>query len=105
MDGRINPRLIRSVFVVAPAEDIYNRLVGRGTESSEAIIDRLETAVAEAYYTRLYNSVVVNNDLSLAVDQVLSAFEGNAVQCEFDIETFCHEMSKIVEKLKNHLIE
>lgn len=105
LDGRINPRLIRSVFVVAPAEDIYNRLVGRGTESCEAIIDRLETAVAEAYYTRLYNAVVVNNDLSLAVDQVLSAFDGNTVQCEFDIETFCHEMSKIVEKLKNHTFE
>ena len=104
LDGKANPRLIRSVFVAAPADELYRRLVKRGTEDEAAIITRMETALAEVYYTRLYSSVIVNHDVATATKEVLAAFDGIDVLTDFDITTFCNEMADIINRLKRDLL-
>ena len=104
LDGKVNPRLIRSVFVAAPADELYRRLVKRGTEDKASIITRMETALAEVYYTRLYSSVIVNHDVATATNEVLAAFDGVDVLTDFDITTFCNEMADIINRLKHDLL-
>lgn len=51
------------IYVVTPsAEDLNTRLTGRGTETKEAVEQRLKRAVEESYGVGAYEYVVVNDD-------------------------------------------
>ncbi len=59
------------LFVAPPsAEVLYERLVGRGTESPEEIQKRLDRAVEEVKYMKDYEYIVVNDVLEDSVKQV-----------------------------------
>ncbi len=61
----------RLVFVTAPsAEELHNRLVGRGTESEEVILKRLGRAVEESEGIESYDYLVVNDDLNACTDRL-----------------------------------
>ena len=61
------------IFVIPPSLEILKqRLVGRGTESEEVIAKRLETAKWELSNAVKYNYILVNDDLSYAVDKLES---------------------------------
>ena len=52
------------IFVTPPtAEELKRRLVGRGTETPDKILKRLERAVEEAKYMPFYDYILVNDDL------------------------------------------
>lgn len=56
------------VYVCPPSADIlYERLVGRGTETPEVIESRLQRAVEESKGLEYYDYVIVNDDLDKAV--------------------------------------
>lgn len=95
-DGKINPSLIKSVFIVAPAAEVAKRLYLRGTETDEAIVGRLETAAFEVNFLQLYDVVIVNNDIEQAVLDTVNAFEGVFKGYLFDAKTFQKEMGKII---------
>lgn len=95
-DGKIDPRLVRSVFVVADAVDVATRLYLRGTESQPKIQRRLETAIQESYHLDLYDAVIVNNLVEDAVNEVIAAFEGNPPKNTFDSIRFRTEMEQIL---------
>lgn len=58
------------VFVVPPSmEELRSRLVARGANSPEEIEARLVIAEAELRAKDLYDHVVVNQDLSQAIDE------------------------------------
>lgn len=56
-----------SVFIQAPSiEALHERLVGRGTDSSEAIEKRVAKAAEEMLYADKFDYVLVNDNLSKA---------------------------------------
>lgn len=61
----------RLLFVTAPsAEELYNRLVSRGTESEGEISNRLKRAVEESEGMEAYDYLVVNDDLNACTDRL-----------------------------------
>ena len=57
------------VFVSAPsAEELKNRLIGRGTETPEVIRDRLKRAYEESLSMDRYDYLVINDDLTCCID-------------------------------------
>lgn len=59
------------VFIMPPsAEELRNRIVHRGTETTERIARRLERTESEIAQVRNYDYCVVNDDLEKAIDDV-----------------------------------
>ena len=61
------------VFVIPPStEELEKRLRGRGTESDEVILKRLERARAEFKFVEKYNYVLENDTVENAVERLHS---------------------------------
>lgn len=61
----------RTVFIAPPSwDELVSRLTGRGTESSEVIERRLDTARRELAAQDDFDDVVVNDDLDGAVSKI-----------------------------------
>ena len=61
------------MFVTPPsAEELKNRLVGRGTEEMSVIESRLSRAVEEAQGIEAYDYLIVNDKLDACVGEVHS---------------------------------
>jgi guanylate kinase len=59
------------LFVTPPnAAELKNRLVGRGTESSEVIDQRLSRAFEEAEGVEQYDYLLINDDLDTCVEEI-----------------------------------
>lgn len=59
------------VFVMAPtAEELKNRLSGRGTESAEVIEERLKRAAEEAEGMESYDYILVNHTVEKSVEEL-----------------------------------
>lgn len=59
------------IFILAPSmEEIRNRLIKRGFENNDQMIERFKTAYREINELTKYNYVVVNDDLDEAVKKV-----------------------------------
>lgn len=59
-----------SVYILPPSvEELRNRLEGRGTETPEAIEQRVNKAEFELSFAPQYDVRIVNDDLATAVDE------------------------------------
>lgn len=59
------------IFLLPPnLAELKNRIVGRGTESNELVVNRLKEATKEINMMREYDYVVVNDDIDTAVSKV-----------------------------------
>ena len=76
------------IFIMPPSMRVLrDRLVKRGTESKEKIIDRFKTAYKEINEMSKYNYVVINDEVDMAVKKVQSIML--AERCRVDrIEDF-----------------
>ncbi len=62
-----------SIFIMPPSYDeLRRRLSGRGTETQEVIDKRMEIALSEISRANEYDYIVVNDDISTAVDDIIS---------------------------------
>lgn len=69
---RLQPDCV-SVFIVPPSADVLReRLVGRGTDSDEVVERRLTEAQEECRHAVEFDYLVVNDDFSLARDDLLA---------------------------------
>lgn len=67
-----------SVFIMPPSfEVLQKRLSGRGTETAEQIERRMNEALNEIRRADEYDYIVVNDDLSIAVDDFLTVLKSN----------------------------
>ena len=67
-----------SIFIMPPSfETLSNRLNSRGTESKEQIEGRLKAALEEIKHAEEYDYIVVNDNLSDAVNDIISIIVGN----------------------------
>ncbi|MCK4729038.1 MAG: guanylate kinase [Desulfobacterales bacterium] len=64
------------VFIAPPSmEELERRLAERGTDSVEAIEQRMKNAKAEMAEAKLYHHVIVNDDLARAVSKLKAIIE------------------------------
>lgn len=60
-----------SIFIMPPSiEELQRRLIGRATDSPEAIEKRVAKATHEIAYAEQFDEIVVNDSLDRAVEQV-----------------------------------
>lgn len=65
------------IFLFPPSlEELKNRIVNRGTESNELVINRLKEAKKEIDMMSEYDYVVVNDDVDKAVEKVKAIIVG-----------------------------
>ena len=65
-----------SIFIKAPSvETLRQRLVKRGTDSPEAIAERVEKASQEMEYAPKFDYVLINDDLATALGEVEKVVE------------------------------
>ena len=66
------------IFIAPPSlEELKKRLVGRGTETSEEIAIRLETAEIEMASQGLFDHVVVNHEVAQCAQEVLDLMQSS----------------------------
>lgn len=69
--NKVHDEGVISIFIAPPSqEELEKRLRGRGTESDEVIKSRVAKATQEFAFKDQYKYIVVNDDLSKAVDDV-----------------------------------
>lgn len=69
-----------SVFIMPPSYEVLrNRLSGRGTETQDVIDKRMEIALLEIARATEYDYIVVNDDLSTAVDDLISIIANSSL--------------------------
>lgn len=62
-----------TIFILPPSfEELSRRLHKRGTEDEETILKRIETARRELTYAENYDYLIVNGELSAAVEDFLA---------------------------------
>ena len=66
-----------SLFIQPPSVDeLRRRLTGRGTDTPEAIAERLAKAEYELTFASQFDKVVVNDDLETAKQEALQTIKG-----------------------------
>jgi guanylate kinase len=86
------------IFITPPtANELKNRLVGRGTEDEATINARLKRAAEEAEYMDNYDYLLINDDLESCVDNLheLIQSEHSKVSRNIDRINFIREDVKI----------
>ena len=67
-----------SIFIMPPSfEVLQKRLVGRATETTEQVERRMNEALNEIRRADEYDYIVVNDDLSLAVEDFITVLKSN----------------------------
>ena len=75
------------IYILPPSfDELRARLKGRGTEADGVIEERLDKAKWEITQLDKYNYIVVNNDVSKAVDTVSSIIDAEKARMERKIE-------------------
>ena len=83
-----------SVFIVPPSiEALKSRLKGRGTESEETYIKRLEIAQDELLRAKEYDYIVINDHLSECADDICAIISAE--------NSRCNKMIGLVDNMSN----
>lgn len=91
------------IFILPPSmEELKNRLIKRGTESTEKILERFKTAYKEINEISKYNYVIVNNILDEAVSKLQSIIVAERCRVDRIEET---DLSNTEELLHEKLID
>ena len=87
-----------SIFIMPPSlTELSRRLKNRGTESEEDICRRLKIAEDEMQRAKEYNYIVINDDLSVCVNDVLSIIKAERLKYS--------NMQEKVEEIINNWFE
>lgn len=71
------------IFVMPPTMDeLKNRLIKRGTESKEKVLERFKTAYQEINELSKYNYVVINDEVDIATNKIEAII--TAEKCRVD---------------------
>jgi guanylate kinase len=75
------------IFILPPSiKELRRRLEHRGTDAQDVIEKRLTKALTEIGTAREYDYVVVNDDLDVAAEQVLSIVQASHLEVDETIE-------------------
>ena len=88
------------IFIMPPSMDeLRRRLVNRGTDSFEKVLNRFKTAYREINEVTKYNYVVVNDDLDKAVDKVNAIFLSERCRVDRIEDVYLNNMEEEVHEL------
>lgn len=88
------------IFILAPSmEEIKNRLIKRGYENNEQMIERFKTAYKEINELTKYNYVVVNDILEDAVNKVNSIITSEKCRVDRIEEVYLSNEEEIIHEL------
>ena len=77
------------IFIAPPSiEDLYQRLINRGTEPIETINERIAKAKREIKLAYLYDYIVVNDDVDNAADKILAIIRATHAKTERTIHNY-----------------
>jgi guanylate kinase len=80
----------KSVFITTPSfGELKDRLINRNTDSLETIEKRLINAKQEMQYIQQYDYFIVNDDLDIATDKLLSVIRlAKSMNSRIDVDQF-----------------
>ena len=92
------------LFVMPPSIAVlYQRLIGRGTETEEIIIERLQRAVEESVGIEEYDYLIVNDDLDTCLKELHELLDKThiEIQKQYNPENFKELIENIRTELKS----
>lgn len=88
------------IFILPPSmKELRRRLVNRGTDSMDKILDRFQTAYKEINEVTKYNYVVINDDLDQAVSKVKAILLSERCRVDRIEEVYLNNMEEEVHEL------
>lgn len=77
------------IFIVPPGKEaLYERLKSRGTESEEVIQKRINKANREFKKAKLYDYIVVNDEVSNAADRIMAIIRAEHAKTDRSIHKY-----------------
>ena len=77
------------IFIVPPSKDaLYDRLKKRGTESEDVIMERINKANREFKAAKLYDYIVVNDEVNNAADRIMAIIRAEHAKTERSIHKY-----------------
>ncbi|MGD9886801.1 MAG: guanylate kinase [Bacilli bacterium] len=77
------------IFIAPPSmQDLYNRLLSRGTEPKEIIEERVKKAQREINLAYLYDYIVVNDTVENAADKIMAIIRAEHAKVERTIHQY-----------------
>ncbi|MDD4718816.1 MAG: guanylate kinase [Bacilli bacterium] len=87
------------IFILPPSmKELKNRLITRGTESEDKIIERFKRGYQEINEITKYNYVVVNDDLDKAVDKVKAIIMAERCRVDRIEEVFLNNQEEVIHE-------
>ena len=88
------------IFIMPPSmEELKNRLVKRGTETKEQLIERFKNAYKEINEFSKYNYVVINDEVETAVRKVEAIMLAEKCRVERIEEFEVHNQEELIHEL------
>lgn len=88
------------IFIMPPSlGELKKRLVNRGTESIDKILNRFKTAYKEINEVTKYNYVVVNDEIDIAVDKVRAILLSERCRVDRIEEVYLNNMEEELHEL------
>lgn len=88
------------IFILPPSlKELKRRLVNRGTDSMDKILDRFKTAYKEINEVSKYNYVVINDDIDKAVEKVKSILLSERCRVDRIEEVYLNNMEEELHEL------
>lgn len=89
------------IFITAPSgEDLKNRLIGRGTESMDAIEKRLKRSCEEVDMMEKYDYIIVNEDVDQCADDIHQIIRSEHNRISHLPKTFYEQLRQEFQNLK-----
>lgn len=95
---------IHSIFVVAPPDTVYRRLIERG-EPLSTVVDRLTTSYEEVAAAIDYDSFIVNQVIEIALNDLKAAIAGTESGSEPDVSNYQKELMTLLQSIKEGVDE
>ena len=75
---------VKSIFILPPSlDELENRLIGRGQDSTEVIADRMAKAISEISHYNEYDYVIVNDDFEKALKDLQSILQSERLTKDY----------------------
>lgn len=88
------------IFILPPSmNELKKRLVNRGTDSREKILDRFTTAYKEINEITKYNYVVINDEVEMAVSKVNAILLSERCRVDRIEEVYLNNMEEEIHEL------
>ena len=88
------------IFILPPSmKELKRRLVNRGTDSMEKILDRFQTAYKEINEVTKYNYVVINDEIDVAVEKVKAILLSERCRVDRIEEVYLNNIEEEIHEL------